>query len=205
MNAKTQVKRLLWIVVVLGIGAYLLNGYYEKRAKERNEREEVRRIEKGIRSAVDEMVSRFNARSEWPEKLSKGEEIRIDKILTIELERLWLSENPILFVGSIQDVSTIDHQFYRLRIERSLFSNLDRILFTRLCLELKCDKGMLDPFLAQHPKLFSNLGLNNGVAVVAKIEHIKTESLKDKEGNDEEMKVGVGDCLEITYTGQVEF
>jgi hypothetical protein len=205
MNAKWVVKRVVWVVVVLAIGAYLLNGYLQKRTREKAEREKAKRIEQSIRLTVDQMVLRFNAVNDWPGKLCRGEKVRTDKILTIELERLWLGQNPILFIGSIQDVSTIDEQSYRVRIERTLFSNLKQILFTEIGLELKCSKHMVDSFLAQHPQLFSDFGLKNGVGVVAKIDHIKTEFFKGKEGDVEEMRVGIGDCLDITYTGNVQF
>ena len=205
MKTKIAVKHIIWIVIVLAIGFYLLNVYLQKRAREEAERKKTQRIEQSIRSNVDQMVLRYNAVNDWVEKLCKGEKFRTDKILTIELERLWLRQNPILFIGSIQDVSTIDGQSYQLRIERTLFSNLEQILFTELGLELKCSKNMLDSFLAQHPQLFSNFGFKNGVAVVAKIDHIKTDFFKGKQADKEEIKVGVGDCIDITYTGGVKF
>lgn len=179
----------------------MLNSYHHKKAKEKAELEK----EQSIRSTVEQMVLRFNAVNDWPERLTKGEKIRIGKIMTIELERLWLGQNPILFIGSIQDISTLDEQFYRLQIKRTLLNNPKLILLANIGLELKCSKRLLDPFLVQHPQLSSYLGHINGVAVIAKIDRIKTDFFEDKEGNKEEMKVGVGNCLDIAYTAMVQF
>lgn len=201
MSTKIAVKHVVWIVIVLAIVAYFLNSYIQRMAKEKAELEK----EQSIISTVEQMVLRFNAVNDWPERLTKGEKIRIGKIMTIELENLWIGPNPILFIGSIQDVSTLDEESYRLLIRRTVFDNTNLILFTEIGLELKCSKHMIDSFLSIYPQLFSSFEFMNSVAIVAKIDHIKTEFFKDNEGNKEEIKVGVGDCLDIVYTDRVQF
>ncbi|MBW2075640.1 MAG: hypothetical protein JRI58_12995 [Deltaproteobacteria bacterium] len=205
VKASLTVKRLIWALVLLAVCAYFLNSYLENRAKKKAEREKAQKIERSIRSAVNEMVSRFDAVTDWEQRLSKGETVRTEKILTIELERLWLGKRPILFIGFIEDISTIDERTYRLRIERGLFSSFKYMWLTELGLELRCSKSMLDQFLEAHPKLFSNFGLKNGVAVIAKVDQIKTLFYTGEKGNKEEMRVGLGRCLDITYTGSVQF
>jgi hypothetical protein len=74
-----------------------------------------------------------------------------------------------------------------------------------LGLELKCKRDMLDSFLQKHPDLFSDFGFNNGVAVVADVNEIRTQYFIGEEGTREEMRIGVGDCLAITYTGSLDF
>jgi hypothetical protein len=125
--------------------------------------------------------------------------------LSIELEKLWLVERPTLFLGSIEDISTTDQETYCLRIESSLLRGYKHLFLGQLGLELKCPKNMLDSFLERHPDLFSNFGLNNGVAVIARIDQIKTQLILKKEEGKEEMIIGMGDCLDITYTGNIRF
>lgn len=205
VKARLTLKRFVLALVVLAICAYFVNSYLETRARKRAEREKAEREEQYIRSTVSQMVSRFDAVDDWEQRLCKGERVRTEKILTIELERLWLGKRPILFIGAIEDIATIDERTYTLRIERSLLTNLKHMFFTGLGLELKCSKSMLDPFLKSHPKMFSNLGLMNGVALIAKVDQIKTEFFKGEEGIKEEVRVGVGHCLYIIYTGKVQF
>lgn len=126
--------------------------------------------------------------------------------MSVQLERLWLVQRPILFIGSIEDISTIDGQTYRVRIQSRRSSDPSHLFLTPLGLELKCAQTMLDSFLEAHPNLFSGSGpgLKNGVAVIAKIGQIKTHVILGKEAK-EELRMGVSDCLDMTYTGDVQF
>ncbi len=101
-------KRAIWIIVILLISAYFVNSYLENRAKREAEKAEAERIEKTIKAAVAQLVERTNAVHNWEKELCKGGQFRLEPILTIELERLWLTDRPILFVGSIKDISTIN-------------------------------------------------------------------------------------------------
>jgi len=205
MNTRSAIKRIVVIAIVLAIGAYLVSEHLKKKAKERAEEDEAQKIEQAIRSSVDQMVLRFNAVNDWARKLLQGEEVRVQKIFTVELERLWFGQNPILFIGTIKDVSTIDEQFYQMRIERDLFHNMNQVLFADIGLEIKCSKQMFDSFFAKHPQLTAGLILNDGVAVVAKIDRIKTEFSTGQEGEKKEMRIGVGNCLDVVYIGNVQF
>jgi len=54
-------KRVIWIVVILAVVGYFINNYLEDRAKKKAEELERRRIELATKSAVSQMVSRYNA------------------------------------------------------------------------------------------------------------------------------------------------
>ena len=198
-------KRLLWVVIVFAVGAYFLNGYLQDQAKERAKKEEAERFERSVRSDVARMVSKFDAVSDWPEKLLKGKSVGYEKILTVELEKLWVDQGPILFIGSIKDISTGSEGTYNLRIGRSELGISKYRFDDDLGLELKCMSYILDSFLQEHPDLFSDFGFNNGVAVVADVKEIRTQYFMGEEGTREEMRIGVGDCLAITYTGSLDF
>ena len=205
------VKRIIWIVIICATIGYLGNNYLQKRSKEKAQSskekaqsEETQRIDREIRSKVSQMVTATNAVDDWVQKLSKGKRVKIGKILTIELEKLWMSERPILFTGSIEDISGFDEQNYNLHLERSLFSRMRTMVsskvYSNFVLRLKCNKIIVDGYLQDHPDLFSNYGLTNGVAVIANIDKIVTEFIQG-----EERRVGIGECIDITYTGSVDF
>jgi len=61
----------------------------------------------------------------------------------------------------------------------------------------------VDSFLKEHPDLFKDYGLKNGVAVVARIYSIRTIYVPEEEGECEEMKIGDGKLIDILYTGDV--
>ena len=62
---------------------------------------------------------------------------------------------------------------------------------------------MVDPILKSHPELFGDLGWNNGVAVVAKINSIRTDYRIAEAGGKNEIRIGQGSCVDIVFTGRV--
>jgi hypothetical protein len=197
-------KRAIWIFLTLLMSAYFVNSYLENKAKREAEKAEEKRIEKTIKAAVAQLVERNNAVHNWEKELSKGEKFRLEPILTIELERLWLTDRPILFVGSIKDISTIDQDNYRIKIKRNLFSSFKYMFETELQLLLQCPKQKVDSFLKDYPDLFKDFGYKNGVAVVADINETETIIVPGSEGEREEIKIGKGKCIDILYTGHVQ-
>jgi hypothetical protein len=151
------------------------------------------------------LVKRTNAIDNWEKDLSKGEQYRFGSILTLELERLWLTDRPILFIGSIKDISTIDQENYRIRIERSFFHKLNYMFKTELQLDLQCSKQRIDSLLREHPNLLKDFGFNNGVAFVADIDKIETTIVSGSEDKKEEIRIGKGKCLDMLYIGGVHF
>ena len=146
-------KRHIWTIVVLLVSAYFIYSYLENRAKREDEKVEAEMIEKVTKAAVTQLVERTNAVHNWEKELSKGEGFRLEPILTLELERLWLTDRPILFVGSIKDISTIDHENYRIKIERGMLTSIEYeyMFWTELQLALQCPKQMVDSFLSLLP------------------------------------------------------
>lgn len=198
-------KRIIWIIFAVVAVGYFFNSYTESKAKREAKRAEAERIEQAMKTVVSQMVSRTNAVSGWEEKLSKGERFRFEPIRTVELEQLWLQQKPILFVGAIKDIATHDQSRYVVLVERSLFGNFDYMFGTELQLSLLSDKDKIDSFLKEHPDLFKDYGFKNGVAVVARINSIRTTYVSGEEGEREVVKIGDGDLLDILYTGDVTF
>jgi len=116
-------KRIVWIIISVAVAGYFFNSYTVNKAEREAERAEAKRIEQAMKTTVLQMASRSNAVSNWEANLSKGESFRFEPILTVELERLWLQQRPILFVGSIKDIATHDHSQYVVLVERSLYGS----------------------------------------------------------------------------------
>ena len=191
--------------MVLAIGGYLVNSYLGKRAKREAERAEAKRIEQTIRSSLAEMVSRTNAVDGWDRLLSKGERFRFEPILTVELEKLWLTNRPILFIGAIKDIATHNESHYTVLIERSLLGSFDYMFNTELQLSLLSPKQRIDSFLKQHPDLFKEYGFNNSIAVIARINAIRTIYISGEERARDEVKIGNGVLVDILFSGNIQF
>ena len=198
-------KKIVWIIIVIAVGGYFINLYMENKAKREAEHAKEEKIALATKTAVSQMASRTNAVTDWETNLSRGDKFRFEPILTIELERLWRQQRPILFIGAIKDIATHDQSHYTVLVERSLFGSFEYIFGTELQVSLISEKDRLDTFLKEHPELFKDNGFKNGIAVVAHIDSIRTVYITGEEGEREEIKVGDGELVDILYTGDITF
>ncbi len=198
-------KKIIWIILLLVIAGYFVYSYLESRAKSEAERAEQKQVEQTTKSLVSQMTSRTNAIDDWEHQLSKGENFRLAPILTVELEKLWLVNRPILFIGAIKDIKTQNESSYMVLIERSIFCTPNHMFDTKLLLSLSSSKQRMDAFLKQHPDLFKEHVFKNGVAVAARVYAIQTTYASGEEGKRNETKIGEGELVDIVYTGGVLF
>lgn len=196
------IKRIIIILIVVAIGGYFINDYYQGKAKEKREEiaQEAALQEKreARHAAIDQMVSKYNAVNDWEDKLreeSAGKKKYKEEIVTMELETLWLINRPILFKGRIKDISTLDTDNYLMTLDGRWKTG------TQWALTLKSPKTMIDSFLSTHPKATSH---RFTVAVIAKISKIDTNYHVTEEGYGEDKTIteektitGIGQCIDI--------
>lgn len=199
-------KKIIWIILALAVGAYFVNSYLENEAKRELVEVEQKRIwqatQQATKLAVAQMVSRTSAVSDWTSQLSKGKRLTGPSILTIDLERVWLQSHPILFIGTIVDIATLDQLNYTVSVKYPL--GLDNYLFYRnLELSLTAEKERIDSFIKKHPNLFKGGVLREGVAIVARVNSIRTVHIAREKGGTRVVKVGEGELIDIVYTGTV--
>ena len=197
-------KKIFWSVIVLLFLGFIAYKVIQTKEEAETKRIEEDRIEQETKSAVNEMVRRHNAITDWPKELSKGNSYRISPVLTVELEKLWVNKRPILFIGTINDVSGQAKEKYNVVIARSLFNSIGNMLSTELRLSLKCEKDKVDSLLNKNPNIFNGFGFNTDVAVIAKINSIETKELLGPEGESATIKLGRGECVELYYIGSTQ-
>ena len=153
------------------------------------------------------MVKNYNGITDWEKDLIKGKS-GFPKIFTSELEKVWLSDHPILFIGQIKDIKSSDQENYWIEIEKSLFSSLRPpssavIFFPELKLMLQCPKQKIDLLLKKHPNLSNYIDFSNNIAWIAKIDKIETKIIlgSGEEREDTEVKIGKGKCIDLLYIG----
>lgn len=177
--------------------------------KIQNEREEEEKKKQLINSTIKDLVSKSNAYDGWENQLSNGKRVRIKPIWTLELEKAWIIDRPILFKGTIKDISTLDDAYCRVIIERNdITSDPNHCLFnTKLRLSLSSAKTLIDNFLAESPNFISyDNDFNYQVAVIAQIRKIKTAYITDlEEGLENEVRIGEGELFDIVNTEEIAF
>jgi hypothetical protein len=198
-------KRIIIILILVAVGGYFVYDYYQGKVKEKNEKiaqnAEYDKKREERQAAVAQMVSKYNASVDWMNKLQEGRTGKRTKILTMELENLWLINRPILFNGRIKDISNLDASNYIITLDglRRGGAALAGVSSVRpkLALSLKSQKNMVDSLLSTHPEVLS--GYFSSVAVIAKINKIETRYSKTEDGDEEEIKTGVGQCIDILF------
>ncbi len=185
--------RVILIVLVLAVAAYLGYSHFQRKAGEKAKRKaEQERIWESDRTAISKMVSKFDAIDDWKRKLRERNTGTFSggRILTM-VENLWLTDKPILFKGRIKDIVPLHQNICLIRLEEQT----DLSEETKLALFLECPKTMIDSLLSAYPAAKKN---SAKVAVIAKIKKIETRS-----GHTENVWVwvgiGIGQCLDILY------
>ena len=195
-----KLKKLAWIVPLVIVAAYLWNDYQdneEKKAKLAAER-------RVIQESVHNLASRSGAVTDWEEKLSGEEGIRLDPVLTAELQQLWIGSQPILFIGTIEDISVLSKEEYVISIIHDEMLSSYIFVSNPLGLRLRCHKELAEPLLRNIQK--DKDALFKGVAIIARIDSISTERyVANEEGGTENAKIGHGECIDVLYLGDKTF
>ena len=192
-------RKLYWVVIALMLVAAIFLVFKNKAIKESQkeaERVEQKKKKQNAISITEQLASRYNADGNWKKSL-RGRDM-----FTFELEKLWLTEHPILFVGYIQDIATHDEKFYTISIGATQFSTSDY-----LELSLKSPKDKIDLLLKEHPDLFE-MTFDNNVAAIAQVHRIKSSERTETDGSwisMEKVMTGEGELLDILYVGDVSF
>jgi len=154
----------------------------ESRAKEKAQ-------EEALRVAVQSFAKDSGADTSWRKSIIK----KHSRILySIDLEAAWLIDNPILFIGTLENVTTGDDNNYQLLISDSYHS-------PELKLQLLCPKQKVDSML----KIINNdpdTLFGAKIAVAAKVTQIQYELQPAKEGM-EKVFIGNGSCTNVMYLG----
>jgi len=170
--------------------------YWWQAAARREERTaELSRVQHELAASIARLVRETEAIDDWDKTIR-----RYDPVLTIDLERVWLSGRPILFRGSISDIETADAQLYRVSIVTSHYT-----FPTKLRLSLTCTKGEIDALRAAHPTLITEAAYSDNLVAIARIGTMRTERIAAGDGEIAEMRIGEGTCVRLLFVGNARF
>lgn len=186
---------LVLIAIVAAFGYQIIQARTEK--EEKRQREEARR--EAVKRAVAQVARKANAITDWPKTLRQGKSESF-KVFTADLEKVWVTDRPILFVGDIHDIALANEDSYRVSIGESIFDTSLIAMDGAIGLRLECRKPLIDQVLKQNPASRSLSEPAQAVAVIAKIERIEAENRRSSD-SEYEVKVGVGKCLDMLYVG----
>lgn len=136
------------------------------------------------------------ALADWPSRLAQSERMRMSPVLTAELQDLWTSGRPILFIGIVADIARSSSDSVELTLDYGSLDQGHMFMGSDLRLRLSCTRAMAAPLLdsASQP---SRMALYSDSAVVAAVQSIETSSRRDPDGSVTGVLTGVGSCIEV--------
>jgi hypothetical protein len=114
------VKRLVLAVLATIVAAGIYYTASENSKRRRAEEAERTRVHNEMAKTLSLLVQETNAVDDWDKMLGRGQSYRLEPVLSIELERLWMAGRPILFIGSIDDIKSHDASSYDVQFGQSL-------------------------------------------------------------------------------------
>lgn len=199
-NSVNQILKILLISICI---ALITNcGYLEDRNKINNGKTEID-FDKALQDYIIKISNENNAITNWQYNLCGPDSFRFFDIFTYELEKLWLTDRPILFQGQLINISTINPEQYQITIIRDWLQNTDDVVIPRLEIKLNTKKSIIDTFLQKNPNIFTTF--NKEIAVIGKINNIEPEYYLDV---DEDIikvfNIGYGELIDLVYLYDVD-
>ncbi len=173
------------VMLAIAVGTGVWYRYSEQRKQQLEAEVQLRRT--AARDRLSAFAKATGANMEWERKIPT---VRY----TADFERLWLTGDPMVFVGNVADVSSADPQHYLLRLEyRAPFF----LLLKRFRLHVVCQKEKVDHVLGEvgGPQ---RRPTSAGVAVAARVERVQSQGDRSELGSEFDNNVvftGVGTCI----------
>lgn len=185
------------IVILIVFCLALVNCSNKQSSKEKNTNNNIEELKLVINAKIKEIVIATNAIDNWEYKLCYDDSSRWTDVLTKELEDVWISERPILFIGHLLDIKSTDKTHYIVIIEQNWRSESysSILLWDNFELHLKSPKSIINQFLEQNTNILDNF--TRDIAVIGKIDEILTEYYFDNEGTRQGIKIGLGNLVAI--------
>ena len=149
-------------------------------------------LEARLKTTLTELGKRSDADISWMTSFRDRRGPLFQSRYTVDLEKLWLIDRSIVFIGILADVATESEADCRLIVESTDFKK------PLLRLQILCAKSQVAPILAQVSS--DRESLTPGVVLSAKITHLEHSTEPDKEGT-KGVITGYGRCVAISYVG----
>ena len=163
---------LIALAVLLLVGAFVANSVRENQIK----REAKAAWRSQMRDEVHSLARKWNANQGWEKQLAGPDGNRIADVMSAELQRLWSGDSPILFVGTLEDISKQPDGSFELLVTHDGLISSRLFIMSSIQLRAACPESVGNRILAAHTK--DSTGFFPGVAVVARITDVAQESTR---------------------------
>jgi hypothetical protein len=201
LRSKNLIRTLAWLTGIVLVSYFAYSTYKNQslRAELDTARERVRADQiNSLTSSLRAMIKRHEANDKWVKVLMGSETFRMSPVLTAELQEQWIGSNPILFIGTVGDVSKSADGNYRVQVARSIMSGDEFFLSNDISIEVSCAPDRMQPYLKAATDPSRNAGFAD-TAIIAHIAEITSKVDKDVDGKSATTLIGVGECSELLF------
>jgi hypothetical protein len=188
---KISVYKGLIFCFLLAIAAASYNLIEEKK-NQAIEKQKMIAIQNERDAAIKKKAKELDADYSWVKKLEKILDGNVT-LLSYQVEKLWLTDKPILFLGKIVDVKRNNDDSYTFNVKNSM---RDELILAGLEINIKCDIRISERYLNYMDANKAEFEFEKPVAVFAKINSIESD-IRVESGNSSDVKIGIGSCLEL--------
>lgn len=189
----------LYIKIIIGVAlSYVAFSGFSTYHEKKQQQEARDQQQRNIRSAVENFVATDSADDSWAQTLAAGNRTRRTPIRTVELQKIWLTNTPILFIGELEDIYKAPDGSSRIKLNHGLRSGTI-FLGSEINVDLACNADVLDEITS---KAAGDKGeVSPGIAVTTKINQVQYTPNRDSDGTIIPGHTGYGDCVNIIYLG----
>jgi hypothetical protein len=184
---------LVGFVLVVGIGYWGYSWWQDRLAAEEKQIAREAR-QQTLKHSVADMATKANAVTDWAATLAGDKRMRSGPIMTAELQKLWLSDRPVLFIGNVRDVAINNDGAYQVTVEYEWLGARHMFLENEIRVSLGCPESFATQ-LIQTVKANKGPRFSADTAVVAIIEKVETSIEKENGGDTVTVLTGVGKCV----------
>jgi len=200
MERRMEKGELTWkqilIFALIVVGSVYVYQSCEEREKRAMKKLQVEIAEDKKRvGEIYDIIKKYNAVDDWENSIANNE-FMVSSFTTLDLKRVWFTGRPIFFVGSVSDVYDEYGSNYLLKVTVDSTSPANYMYIENdPYFKLECSKVVVDK-----SNVLKNVAyFENRFAIIADIEKIQTEIVKNYDGWTREVRIGVGKCKEMVH------
>ena len=189
---------LIPILIAAGLGYWAYSSWQDHLESKRIQ-QSVKAREQALKISIIEMASRVNAATDWTTNLAVTKSFRTSPVLTSELQKQWVTNRPIFFLGNIQDITINPDGTYQIIVGYNGSFERPMFLQNHIQINLRCPESVALPLIQAAKTRSLSAGVRADTAMTAVIDHIVTTSEKDSTGDTTAVLTGVGKCIDAMH------
>ncbi len=196
------IKRVLFYSLLIALVGFVANWWWQDRIESERKRieeagsqqAEQEARQKAFMKLLNDMAFEVNAVTDWATNLAGGDSITISPVFAVDLQKQWIINRPILFLGELRDVAINQDGTYAILVEHNVRPRFHR---NSIRVNLTCSESVAT-ILIEAAK--SNPTTRGGdVAITGTIQRVVTTTESYSERRSITVLTGFGKCISAVY------